>query len=245
MDADSIYDTVIIGAGVSGSFLAAELTRSGRRCVLLEAGRSYGADTYPTDELRANAELYWGGGLELNTDASIGLLRPKAVGGGSIVNQALLDRFDDLALDEWRDVSGVEFFSRTDLDPWYDRVGEQIQIRTVPEEYRNGNAEVFRRGFEANGYRCAPLERGQADCRFGHGNSCIVCLAGCPIDSKQSTAVSVLPSAVAEGLEIVSQFEAVRVHEDPDGVCVAGRIADGSTAQYRGRSLVLGSRRHR
>src|SRR6185503_7874719 len=82
------YDAVIVGAGVSGSFIAHALTKAGMKCVVLEAGKDFQRDTYPRKEIDANAQLYWGGGIELTRDAGIGLLRPKAVGGGSIVNQA-------------------------------------------------------------------------------------------------------------------------------------------------------------
>lgn len=241
MSQQRIYDAVIVGAGVSGSFIANALTQAGMKCVLLEAGRSFARSEYPDNELDANAQLYWGGGIELNKDASIGLLRPKAVGGGSIVNQALLDRFDDDAFDSWRDASGIDFFSRAAMDPWYDKAAANLAIRTVPEEFANGNARIFRDGFEKNGYRCAPLERAQGDCRFADGNCCIECLRGCPIDSKQSTAVTVLPKARAAGLEIVSRFEALRVEATADVVTVHGRDSEGASSSYRGRRLVLGA----
>jgi choline dehydrogenase-like flavoprotein len=234
-----IHDAIIVGAGVSGSWIANALVQGGMRCLMLEAGRHFTRESYPRNELDANSQLYWGGGTELTRDASIAMLRPKVVGGGSVVNQALLDRFDDVALDAWREASGVDFLSRPELDPWYDRAADQIRIQTVPEAYRNGNAEVFRRGFEANGYRWAPLERAQRDCRFQDGNSCIVCLAGCPIDSKQSTPVTVLRRALESGLELVPEFEAMRVEERGDEVTVSGLDADGSTAVHRGRRLVL------
>lgn len=233
------YDAVIVGAGVSGSFIANALTQGGMRCVLLEAGSDFDRTTYPRTEIDANAQLYWGGGIELNSDASIGLLRPKVVGGGSVVNQALVDRFDDLALDSWRDVSGVSFLQRKELDPWYDRAAREICIQTVPEEHRNGNAEIFRRGFELNGYRWARLERAQKDCRFEQGNCCIECLAGCRIESKQSTPVTVLRRARAAGLVVVSDFEARRVTEGPGEVVVAGMDRDGSVASYRAPRVVL------
>ncbi|OFV87019.1 MAG: glucose-methanol-choline oxidoreductase [Acidobacteria bacterium RBG_16_68_9] len=233
------YDAVIVGAGVSGSFIANELVQAGMTCVLLEAGRSFTKDTYPRKEIDANSLLYWGGGIELNTDASIGFLRPKAVGGGSIVNQALLDRFDDSAFDAWREESGVSFLTRRELDPWYDRAAAEISIQTVPEEYRNGNAEVFRKGFEHNGYRCAPLVRAQGDCRFADGNCCIECLMGCRIDSKQSTPVTVLKRAQEAGLHVVSEFEARQVEERNGTVTVGGVGADQSSTSYRGKILVL------
>ena len=234
-----IYDAIIVGAGVSGSWIANALVQGGMRCLMLEAGQQFTRDSYPRNELDANAQLYWGGGTELTSDASIALLRPKVVGGGSVVNQALLDRFDDVALDAWRETSGVDFLARPELDPWYDRASDQIRIQTVPEAFANGNAGVFRRGFEANGYRLAPLERAQRDCRFQDGNSCIVCLAGCPIDSKQSTPVTVLRRALETGLELVSEFEAKRVEESGDEVSVTGVGADGASVTHRGRRLVL------
>ena len=236
---DSMYDAIIVGAGVSGSFIANTLTQAGMKCVALEAGKHFSRETYPRKEIDSNSLLYWGGGIELNTDASIGFLRPKAVGGGSIVNQALLDRFDDVAFDAWRQESGVDFLSRRDLDPWYDKVAEQISIQTVPEAYRNGNADVFRRGFERNGYHYAPLVRAQRDCRFQDGNCCIECLSGCRIDSKQSTAVTVLRSARAAGLELVPEFEVQRIEQRDGEVSVAGTTADQAAATYHARILVM------
>lgn len=241
MPSNGRYDAVIVGAGVSGSFIADALTQAGMKCVLLEAGQQFDRETYPRKEIDANSQLYWGGGIELNSDASIGLLRPKAVGGGSIVNQALLDRFDEAAFGAWRDESGVSFFRREELDPWYDAAAERLSIQTVPEEYRNGNAEVFRRGFENNGYRWAPLTRAQKDCRYQDGNCCIECLMGCRIDSKQSMPVTVLARACEAGLQIVPEFEARRVEESNGEVSVSGVVAGGETREYRGGILVLGA----
>lgn len=235
----STYDFVIVGAGVSGSFIAERLVAAGLRCVMLEAGRDFSAATYPRTEVDANSQLYWGGGIELTADARIGLLRPKVVGGGSVVNQALLDRFDDDALDSWRERSGVDWFSRAGLDPWYDQVEQRISITPVPEAFANGNAEVFRRGFENNGYRCAPLLRGQRDCRFADGNCCIECLMGCRIESKQSMPVTALRRARAAGLEVVAETEVQGIEVGRDEVAVHAAGRDGSRAAYRGRRLLL------
>lgn len=234
-----MFDAIIIGAGVSGSFIARRLSDAGMRCLLLEAGRHYQARDYPTNELDANAQLYWGGGIELNADASIGFLRPRAVGGGSVVNQALLDRFDDSAFLSWQDASGISELSRPELDPWYDQAEQYFELRQVPQEYRNGNAEIFRQGFQANGYRSAALQRAQGDCRFERGNSCITCLAGCPIASKQSTSTSILPKAIEQGLTLVSDFEVSGVQVSDSEVSVFGNQRGEASHTYRGRRLVL------
>lgn len=238
---NTTYDVILVGLGTSGGFLARHLSEAGLRCLALEAGQHFARDTYPRKEVDANALMYWGGGIELNHDASIGLLRPRVVGGGSIVNGALMDRFDDDALDAWRATSGVKYFERNAMDPWYGKAETSICLQEIPSEWRNRNAEIFRQGFENNGYRYAPLRRAQSNCRYQDGNDCIVCLWGCPIDSKQSMAITMVPQALAAGLTLVTRFEAARVEEHADGVRVHGHHSDGREETFAGRRLILAS----
>ena len=234
-----VFDSIIIGAGVSGGHLAFELTKAGKKVLLLEAGEFLNKNTYPTKEIDSNSKLYWSGGIELNTKANLGLLRPKVVGGGSIVNQALLDRFDDIALDSWKEVSGVDWFNREHLDPYYDRVEENISIQEIPENYRNGNAKIFQEGFDKNGHQWAPLTRAQKDCRFEDGNDCIECLSGCRIDSKQSIPVTVLKSAIKQGLKVESEFEVLSLCEKQNMVYVSGINKFGDRQTFKAKSVCL------
>ena len=240
------HDVIIIGGGVSGLAWARDLALAGMQPLVLEAGNRYDRNSYPRTELDGSAQLYWGGGVELTTDAAIGILRPKVVGGGSIVNQALVDRFDDIALDDWRADSGVDWFTTGDMDEWYARAEGSVAINTVPEEYRNRNAEIFAEGFRRNGYVCAPLRRAQSDCHFEDGNSCVECLTGCRIDSKQSTAITALPTAEAAGATLEAQVEVLRITERADHVEVTGRYTvdsprSGQTAVWRAGRVVLAS----
>lgn len=235
------YDAVIIGAGTSGLNVARELSRAGMRVLGFEAGARYSRTTYPRTEVDASAQLYWGGGVELTTDAAIAILRPKVVGGGSIVNQALMDRFDDVAWDDFRAASGIPFFRSEDMAPWYERAEANIALQIVPEDRRNENARIFAEGFEANGYRCAPLRRAQADCRFEDGNSCVECLGGCRIDSKQSTAITALPVAEEHGYELRPQHEVVQVVERPDHVEVHVQDLRGTRSTVLADRVVLAS----
>ena len=233
------YDAIIIGSGVSGSFMAWKLTDEGLSCLLLEAGSYFHKDSYPTKELDSNSRLYWGGGLELNTEANIGILRPKVVGGGSIVNQALLDRFDDVALDSWKNFSGIDYFSRKVLDQYYDIVDQEIASQEIPAAYRNRNAEIFQEGFSRNGYVCAPLIRAQKDCRYEKGNDCIECLGGCRIDSKQGMPITVLQKAVKNGLKIVADFEVTNINDQGNEMVVFGTFTDGKRGIYSGKKIIL------
>ena len=83
------------------------------RCLLLEAGSWFDASSDPGDEMDASARMYWGGGIELSADGALGFLRRKCVGGGSVVNQAILDRFDDDAWDDWP--AGFPFLSGREM----------------------------------------------------------------------------------------------------------------------------------
>ena len=217
-------DVIVVGAGTSGLGLARDLAAGGLDCLVLEAGSRYDRHTYPRTEADGSAQLFWGGGVELNTDASLAILRPKVVGGGSVVNQALMDRFDDIALEDFRTASGVDFFTDDEMNPYYDRAEHNICLATVPAERANRNAKIFADGFRANGYEHAPLRRAQADCRFEDGNSCIECLFGCRVDSKQATSITALPRAEADGATMTPDVEVTRIEEHPDHVRVHGLV---------------------
>ncbi|MBY0516337.1 MAG: GMC family oxidoreductase [Bacteriovoracaceae bacterium] len=233
------YDVIIVGAGVSGSFIAQDLAVKGVRVLVIEAGRSFTRDTYPRKEIDANAQLYWGGGVELNSSATLALLRPKVVGGGSIVNQALMDRFDHIALDSWRSQSGAGLFSEAAMAPWYEAAENELIIQDIPESTRNGNAEIFAEGFKACGFTCKPLSRAQSGCKFEEGNDCIECLSGCRIDSKQSTPVTVLRRALRAGCHLASECEVQQVKHTDENVVVSGVTRLGRNFSFEARKLVL------
>ena len=236
-----IHDYIIVGAGISGPFIAHELCGAGADCLMIEAGKQYSRQTYPRNDLDGTAQLYWSGGLELGTDARLVFLRPKVVGGGSVVNQALVDRFDADALDSWRSASGVDFFNMEAMAPWYDKAEAEIAIQTIPSEYRNRNADVFEQGFQRLGYQLAPLRRAQKDCRYEEGNCCIECLNGCRIGSKQSTPETVLKKALTLGLELKAETEALSIDPAADAIGVTCKTPDGGLTTYRARNLVLAS----
>lgn len=236
------FDVIIVGGGIGGSFAAKDLTAAGLRCLILEAGRHYAKGKYPTREIDANSQLYWGGGMELNSAADLVLLRPKVLGGGSVVNQALVDRFDEDALDSWAAASGLRSLAKAEMEPWYEKAEGEIAIQTIPEELRNGNARIFAAGCAENGFETAPLRRAQTDCRNREGNDCIECLAGCRLESKQSMPWTLLKRAAATGrLTVLAQFEATRVRELADRVEVEGTGTGGVTRTFAAKKLVLAS----
>ena len=238
-DRTRLYDVIIVGGGVSGCTIAKELSSSFKDILLIEAGKKFDRTSYPRSEIDSNSQLYWGGGIEFNKAANIGLLRPKVVGGGSIVNQALMDRFDDVALNSWQETSGIDFFNTSDLQAWYEKAESEINIQEIPEAARNRNAQLFQQGCEKNGYQWAPLKRAQKDCRYSDGNDCIECLSGCRIDSKQSMPVTVLPKAIENGLEVQSELEVQRIIHQKDQVQILTTNRFGETDFFKAKKVVL------
>lgn len=207
MTMETIYDYIIIGSGTAGGILAYNLSKAGAKVLLLEAGQYLTKETFPKNEAIASAKLYWGGGIEFSHDARMAFLRGKVVGGSSIVNQALMDRFDEVAFDDWKAETGVDFFSLKAMEPYYELAESRIALHTFVPEERNRNAQLFVKGCDALGYHWHFLRRAQSDCGFEKGNDCIGCLGGCHRDAKQSSMVVYVREAEKLGLEVQAETE--------------------------------------
>jgi choline dehydrogenase-like flavoprotein len=217
-----MHDFVIIGSGVSGGRIADELSAGGAQCLLLEAGKAYDRRNFPPNEYRSSTALFWGGGIEVSKDARFGFLRGKCLGGTSVVNQADLDRFDDVAWNAWRDQTGIEFFCSSEMAPYYDYLDREVAQGPIPVEHYNRNAKLFCEAFDRCGYHWQPLIRSQDQCRHDQGSDCIVCLGGCPRDAKQSTLVRCIPRARSRGMGVEVEFEVDFLDDKGDHVRVCG-----------------------
>lgn len=221
--------------------MAKELIEAGMEVLLLEAGEFFSRTNFPRHDVDSNSKLYWSGGIEFNKSADIAFLRPKVVGGGTIVNQALLDRFDDVALDGFKDQSGIDFFSKEKMQEWYEAAESEIHQEVIQERFRNKNAEIFQKGFEKNNYLCDSLTRAQKNCHYDKGNDCIECLSGCRADSKQSTLITTLKKSIEMGLHMKSLFEVVQIHHTKDEVRVDGIYRKKFRESYKAKKLIMAS----
>ena len=233
------WDTIIIGSGISGSFYANSLTQNGLKVLIIESGKAYTPHTYPRHELHSNSEMYWNGGVEINKSADLAILRPKVLGGGSVINGGLLDRFDNLAWKYFEEASQISDFNSTSMNPYYDQAESEIHLQKIPESFANGNAKVFRKGFQNLGYQYATLTRAQKNCKYNEGNDCIECLGGCPIGSKQSMLDSALGNALKNGAQIYTQFTVEHIEHTASGVHVHGVNGQGHHESFFAPKVVL------
>lgn len=230
-----IYDFIVIGSGAGAGPLAYYLCRAGKKVLMLEAGRAWRAEEYPNNELDANRLLAWNGGMDLTKDANTVMIRGKTLGGGTVLNQALLDRFDEEALDAWASFSGIDAFNLHDMERHYQAIESKLALRTITASERNRNAELYVQGFDTLGYGWAPLRRGESHCG---GNDCIQCLGGCRRQSKQSMVNNFLPMAVELGLELLTECHVKGVVHGEKRVAVHAAY-QGSSKMFYAKQCVL------
>lgn len=233
-----MYDFIVIGSGTSGGIISKNLHESGANVLLAEAGKHLNKNTFPKTEAAYSSQLFWGGGIEFDKQARSGYLRAKMVGGTSIVNQCLLDRFDDSAFDDWKQRSGVNFFSVNAMQPYYEKVEKNTILHTFDKSDCNNNAKLFIDGSQKWNYKWKFLRRGQSDCKIKEGNDCIVCLGGCHRDSKQSTLVTSIQKAEKKGLAILPEFEVRQLLHHNDHVCVKGKHTTGEM-ELKAKKIIL------
>lgn len=233
-----IYDFIVVGSGSGGGSLAYYLHNTGAKVLLIEAGKFYRKDTFPKTEAEASAKLYWGGGIEFSDNGRMGFLRTRMVGGSSIVFQCLMDRFDDIAFNDWRAESGVDWFSNAVMDKHYSQVESDMALHTFTADEMQPNAKLFTQACDKLGYKWHFLRRGQSDCAPEKGNDCAACLGGCHRDSKQSSMVAFVQKAEKTGLEIKTEIEINGVEPNAD-TCKVHGMHLGNKVTFEGKKVIL------
>lgn len=233
----TFWDAIVIGSGASGGRIARVLTDKGAKVLLLEAGRHFTAKDFPKSEFDASLQLYWSGGAELNEDAKLGFLRGKGVGGTTLVNQALLDRFDESVWTEWSDRSGIDF-QELGIERMYEEVESSLSIQAISEKNFGKNTQKFIEAFEKKNFNWSPLKRGQSNCALEKGSDCITCLGGCPRNSKQSSLVASVEPALKNGLQLLADCEVQNLKHSGDQVEVSA-FAKRKPLRLKARVAVL------
>ncbi len=219
-------DVVIVGSGAGGAVAAATLAEAGLDVVVLEAGRHFNRDNYPSDQLEAIASLYRDGGLTIAEGRpQIPVPVARTVGGTTVINSGTCFRAPDPVLEDWRSRYGVDW--ARDLDAEFGEAEEFLRVTPLDPERMGRNGQLAMEGARALGAGGAPISRNAGNCV-----QCSSCPFGCEIDAKRGMHVSYLPRAVAAGARLRTEVEARRVLVEGGravGVsCTAGGDAKGN-----------------
>ncbi len=217
-------DAVVVGSGAGGAMAAANLARAGLRTVVLEAGPRIRAEDMTRDAPLFLARYFWDGGLRMiGGTTQIPSLQGRCLGGGTVVNSAIMLELPAWVRSIWREQTGVQLFEGPDLDRAYQRVFERLGVGPTPMAVMGRRNLTVKRALEAVGIAGAPLPRAVVDCK-----GCGDCLTGCVDGSKQSVDRSLLPAAEKDGAQVYTCAFAERIRMGPGGRAegIEGTVTD-------------------
>jgi len=198
-------DVVVVGSGAGGAAAAAVLVEAGLDVIVLEAGRNYDRDSYPSDPLDAIASLYRDGGLTIAEGRPpIPLPVARTIGGTTVINSGTCFRAPEEVLRHWRERYGIGWAD--ELTPDFAEAEEFLRVTPLDPERMGRNGQLAMEGAAAIGASGGPISRNAGNCV-----QCSSCPYGCRIDAKRAMHVSYLPRAAAAGARLRAGVEARRV----------------------------------
>lgn len=186
-------DVIVIGSGFGGAIAAKRLTEAGKSVSIIELGERWddplklqqSQDTkfilrlfrdYPVDYLQSKPQLVVTQGM--------------GFGGGSLVYSGIHLRAPTQAFTGW-----PAGYSRENLDPFYSRVEQRLNVQTMPDTFSYRRPSVFAQGAAAAGLP-APVANPLA---MTNCVRCGWCVPICKWGRKNTMAHTYLADAIATG----------------------------------------------
>lgn len=137
---DTHFDAIIVGSGFGGSVMACRLAEAGLSVCLLERGKAYPPFSFPRSPFKVRNN-FWDpseglyGLYDVWSFKGSGALVSSGVGGGSLIYANIIIRKDETwFVKNDRTGGGYEDWvvTRKELDPYYDRVDEMMNVQKYP-----------------------------------------------------------------------------------------------------------------
>jgi len=257
--ANEEVDAVIVGAGAAGGVLAKELSESGMRVVVLDAGPMWDPQhDFASDELSMQ-RLGWEDTRIVDGEDPLTMGHNnsgRGIGGGTTHFTGVFLRFHDADF-RARSLDGVAEdwpIGYEDLAPYYDKIEKEIAV-SGPKHFPWGNfhgpypyperdplspnAYMFQKGCEALGIRHTVAPLAILSAPFEDRPPCInrgFCNQGCMPNAKFSTLIVHIPKAVRAGAEVLPDCMVTQVLTGKDG-----RVT-GVTFAHQGREYTQKAR---
>ncbi|XP_052310139.1 uncharacterized protein LOC18100631 isoform X4 [Populus trichocarpa] len=239
------YDAIVVGSGYGGSVAACRMSMAGIKVCLLEKGRRWKAEDFPTDIWKImSAVRYQNQNLGVRfgpEDALFQLYEQNdslaavacGLGGGSLVNAGVMLPTPIRAR---RNLKWPKEWER-DWDICESSAAAMLRIQSSSVKFPIAKVmgEIAGAEFEANIESSVKLsvnfdveEPPSNPPRLEQINSCFACgncLAGCPYNAKNSTDKNYLVSAIQARCTIRTKCQVQYVIKNPHGICQPGGIS--------------------
>jgi len=251
------YDCIVVGSGFGGSVLACRLAQAGRKVLVLERGRRWQVEDYPSvsqdnwlwDQDEPEKQNGW---IDLRIFKKMAVAQGAGVGGGSLIYANISIEAEPEAIDNgWPE--GIDFAT---LKPFYDKAGEMLSVKQLPDTQLTERFKLVRDSAIAteNEARFRKLELAVTfDPEWNYGledphnpshskrftnaqgveqGTCIHCGncdIGCEVQAKNTLDLNYLAAAEKAGAEIRPLHFVNRIEPQSDGYRVTfDRLEDGA-----------------
>lgn len=257
-------DAVIVGAGASGSVMAALLAEAGKSVVILEGGPAWKLSDLYSSQVWSRRIKY-------------GVTMPRAItkgdnplgvafnvgwgtGGAALHHYAVWLRLheSDFQMQSRFGVGADWPITYDHVRPFYDRIQAEVGISgdaalevwrppgdpyPLPPLKTFAQGDLIKKGFEAIGVRTSPVPMAILSQPYKGRNACIYdgwCDAGCPIGALANPLVTYLPRAVKAGATIRNNSQVLRVLTDAGGKRATGvEYGDSTTGEIHRQEATI------
>ena len=205
---------LVIGSGVGGSIAADVLSKSGKEVTVVEDGE-YHPDGWFGNRISAGIKsLYRNNGVvPLIGSPMIPFAEARCVGGGTVINGALLWRTPNWILDEWRANCGLSGFGVDDLKSHFELIERTLNVkRHSPDDSGNQDSQLLMNGASKLGWATTMAPRAVTNCVNEN-----LCPIGCGECGKQSTLQNFLPQAGSKGARVIPGVRVSRISSGSGG----------------------------
>jgi choline dehydrogenase-like flavoprotein len=207
---------LVIGSGVGGSVAAWELSRAGKDVVIAEEGGYFPTSSFRAPVGELTRKLYRMGGVTpFFGKPSLGFAEARCVGGGSVINGALLWRTPPWILESWEKEHKLLGYDEAALRPHFERWEAMLGVRDTRGAPGNQDSALLAEASRSLGWKVEPARRALGECRNTNR-----CATGCPTGAKRTMPLTYLSEAIDQGARLMAGTEIVRL------VSSGGRITE-------------------
>ncbi len=198
-------DYVVIGTGPSGATAAKVLSSLGHDVIMIEEGRRADREEFIGHAFTSQKNFY----REMGTIAATGknvipLIQGRCVGGGSVINAAIIWRTPEDVYHKWDERFQIsEALAWSEMEDSFDAIERDLEIAETPEPALGRNNKLLKAGADKLGISSRIIPRNAKGCQ-----GMAQCVIGCPVGAKKSVDLNYVPQALEAGARLYSSCRA-------------------------------------